>query len=303
MKDLHKRRLLPSTSMLIAFDSAARTGGFTAAAEELNLTQAAISRQVRALEDQLDVKLFRRANRKITLTDAGRAYAREIHQALRRIQTASLRVKTNPRAGLLNIAILPTFGTRWLMPRFPSFLENNPEITVNFVTRLSPFDFGEEGLHAAIHYGLPDWPDATSTFLMQDELVPVASPQFLKQRRIVEPGDLAAEPLLHLTSRARAWPEWLAASGAASVQGQGLLFEQFSTAAQAAAAGLGVALLPKFLIHKEIERGELRVIFDRSVPTSAAYYLMLPSESVDYAPAIAFRDWLKNAIEADDASP
>ncbi len=285
--------------MLIAFDSAARTGGFTTAAEELNLTQGAISRQVRALEDQLDVKLFRRANKKITLTDAGRAYAREIHLALKRIQTASLCIKTNPRAGLLNIAILPTFGTRWLMPRFPSFLEKNPEITVNFVTKLSQFDFGEEGLHAAIHFGLPDWPDTTGTFLMHDELVPVASPQYLDRRDITQASDLANESLLHLTSRARAWSDWLAASDVTVTKGQGLMFEQFSTVAQAAAAGLGVALLPKFLIRSEIERGELRIILDKSVPTRSAYYLMLPSESIDYAPAIAFRDWLKVTIEAD----
>lgn len=278
--------------MLVAFDSAARTGGFTAAAEELNLTQGAISRQVRALENQLDVKLFRRVNKKVVLTDAGRAYAREIHLALKRIQAASLCVKMNPRAGHLNIAILPTFGTRWLMPRFPSFLEKNPEITVNFVTKLSQFDFGEEGVHAAIHYGLPDWPATASTFLMREEAVPVASPGFLSQRRIIKPQDLAGQPLLHLTSRAQAWSDWLEAKSGRAADGQGLLFEQFSTAAQAAAAGLGVALLPKFLIQAEIERGELQVVFDRSVPTRSAYYLMVPSENIDYAPVAAFRDWV-----------
>ncbi|MEX3007686.1 LysR family transcriptional regulator [Hoeflea sp. TYP-13] len=293
MEEFYPRRLLPSTSMLIAFDSAARTGSFTAAAEELNLTQGAISRQVQALENQLDVKLFRRANKKITLTDAGRAYAREINVALKRIQTASLFIKTNPRAGLLNIAILPTFGTRWLMPRFPSFLERNPEITVNFVTKLSQFDFGEEGLHAAIHFGLPDWPNTVSTFLMREESVPVASPQFLEQREIKQPEDLAQAPLLHLTSRSQAWADWLEANGVSAFERQGLLFEQFSTAAQAAAAGLGVALLPKFLINKEIGQGELSVIFDKSVPTSSAYYLMVPNESTDYAPAVAFKDWLQ----------
>jgi DNA-binding transcriptional LysR family regulator len=287
--------------MLVAFDSAARTGGFTAAAEELGLTQGAISRQVRALEDQLDVRLFRRANKKITLTDAGRAYAREIHVALKRIQTASLFIKTNPRAGLLNIAILPTFGTRWLMPRFPSFLEQNPDITVNFVTKLSQFDFGEEGLHAAIHYGLPDWPNTQSTFLMREESVPVASPDFLRQREIATPGDFSNAPLLHLASRPQAWTNWLKSNGVTAAERQGLLFEQFSTAAQAAAAGLGIALLPKFLITKEIEQGELQVIFDEPVPTRSAYYLMIPSESSDYAPAIAFKDWLqeKTGMAAD----
>jgi DNA-binding transcriptional LysR family regulator len=293
MEETYPRRLLPSTSMLIAFDMAARTGSFTAAAEELNLTQSAISRQVRALESQLGVKLFRRANKKITLSDAGTAYAREIHLALKRIQTASLCIKTNPKAGLLNIAILPTFGTRWLMPRFPSFLEQNPEITINFVTRTSPFDFIGEGIHAAIHFGLPDWPETTSTFLMREEAVPVASPGFLETTELLQPADLADAPLLHLASRDRAWPDWLEANGSKNSQSPGLLFEQFSTAAQAAVAGLGVALLPRFLIGKELERKELQVIFDLPVATRSAYYLMVPHESIDYAPVVAFKIWLQ----------
>ena len=293
MDNLYKRRLLPSTSMLIAFDSAARFGSFTLAAEELSLTQGAISRQIRALEDQLDVKLFRRANKQVELTDAGRTYAREIHPALKRIQNASLCIKTNPHAGLLNIAILPTFGTRWLMPRLPSFLEKNPQITVNFVTRLLPFDLTGEGVHAAIHFGAPDWPHTEATFLMGEESVPVASPRFLHQHPIERAADLVKVPLLHLASRSEAWSEWLKSQGIRPADGQGLLFEQFSTAAQAAAAGLGAALLPKFLIRNELERGELQVVFDRAVPSRSAYYLMIPTESTDYAPVVAFKHWMQ----------
>lgn len=287
--------------MLLAFDSAARTGSFTAAAEELSLTQGAISRQVRALEDQLGVQLFRRVNKKILLSDAGRTYAREIHLALKRIQTASLCIKTNPRAGLLNIAILPTFGTRWLMPRFPSFLEENPEITINFVTKLTPFDFGSEGIHAAIHFGLPDWPGSTGTFLMNEVSVPVASPDFLIRQSFATPADLASAPLLHLASRPQAWAEWLKLNDTATIGKQGLLFEQFSTTAQAAAAGLGVALLPRFLIEKEIERGELQVIFDTPLETRSAYYLMIPDESADYAPVLAFKNWLQQQTRTPSA--
>ncbi len=262
----------------------------------INLTQGAISRQVRALEDQLDVRLFRRANKKIILTEAGRTYAREVSSALKRIQTASLCVKTNPKAGVLNIAILPTFGNRWLIPRLPSFLKESPEITVNFITKLSPFDFSSEGIHAAIHFGQPDWPDTASTFLMGDESVPVASPEFLIQHAIEGPSDLISAPLLHLTTRANAWSDWFTSNDTAPTERHGLLFEQFSTTAQAAVAGIGVALLPKLLIQSELERGELSVIFDQSVPTDSAYYLMIPLDCADYAPVIAFQDWLRRQI-------
>jgi len=278
--------------MLVAFDSAARTGSFTAAANELNLTQAAISRQVRALEDQLDVKLFHRANKRIYLTEASRRYAREIHFALKQIQAASLYVKTNPQAGMLNIAILPTFGNRWLIPRLPTFLASNPEITVNFVTKLSPFDFSSEAIHAAIHFGQADWPDTEGTFLMHEESVPVASPSFLEEHPITSASDLKTIPLLHLTTRANAWTDWFEAQGQTAGDRRGLLFEQFSALAQAAAAGIGAALLPKFLINKEIERGELRIVIDRSVPTKSAYHLMVPLACIDYAPVTAFRAWL-----------
>ncbi len=123
----YQRRLLPSTSMLVALDAAARAGSFTAAARELNLTQGAISRQINALEDQLDVILFERAGKTVLLTEAGKNYAREIGVALQTIRNASLNAMTNPPNGILNLAILPTFGTRWLMPRFPSFFKRAPE--------------------------------------------------------------------------------------------------------------------------------------------------------------------------------
>ncbi len=287
--------------MLMAFDAAARCGSFSSAAEQLSLTQGAISRQIKALECQLDVRLFRRINKKVILTDAGRAYAREINPALRRIQMASLGIMTSPRGGVLNIAILPTFGTRWLMPRFPSFLEENPDITVNFATRSSPFDLQSEGIHVAIHFGLPDWPDTKAIFLMREQSVPVATPEFRQKHRIGCPDDLSDLPRLHLNSRPTAWSDWLKTYGDGPNDSRGLLFEQFSTAAQAAAAGLGVALLPKFLISKEIERRELTIIFDMPVPTESAYYLMIPSEYVDYPPAVAFADWLRANTSASSA--
>ena len=285
--------------MLVAFNSAARLGSFTAAAAELDLTQGAVSRQIRALEDQLGLKLFHRKNRTIFLTEAGATYARDIHQALMRIQSASLSVTTNPGAGMLNIAILPTFGTRWLMPRLPSFLEENNNITVNFVTKTSQFDMLSEDVHAAIHFGAPDWPNTEGTFLMKEESVPVAAPAFLDQFDINRADDLRDKPLLHLASRAEDWTDWLQLNDSTPADNRSLIFEQFSTVAQAAAAGIGAALLPTFLIKKEIEQGELTVLFDTPLATESAYYLMIPLAYKEYAPAIALRNWIRQEALQD----
>lgn len=292
------RRLLPSTSMLLAFDAAARSGSFTEAAAELNLTQGAISRQVRALENQLDVELFARVRKSVRLTEAGRRYAGEIEKALQAIRLATLNAMTDQRGGTLNLAILPTFGTRWLIPRFPAFLEAHPDITVNFASKFSRFDFKKENLHAAIHFGHSDWPDTVSTFLMREETVPVGSPRLLENRVVRQAGDLAAVPLLHLETRPQAWSEWFEACGLEPPATKGMMFEEISTIAQATVAGLGIALLPRFLIESELESGDLAIALDRPLTSAFAYYLVTPADKVDYAPVLAFKEWLLAIINS-----
>ena len=291
-----QKRLFPSTSMLIAFEAAARTGSFSAAARELNLTQGAVSRQIRALEHQLDVTLFRRVGKIVELTDIGKEYVQEIHAALQTIRNASLNAITSPLSRILNLAVLPTFGTRWLMPRFPSFLEQHPDITVNFVTKLSPFDFQSENLHSAIHYGEPDWPNTDSAFLMGEKAMPVCSPNFLEQNPIKNAKEITTLPLLHLSSRPNAWKDWLALQNISLSENQGMVFEQFSIVIQAAVAGIGVALLPIFLIESELDRGELAIIRDIPLQSDSGYYLVTPVDKSEYAPVVAFRNWLLQMV-------
>lgn len=290
------RRFLPSTSMLLAFDMAARTGSFTSAARELNLTQGAVSKQIIALEELLGVELFERAHHTVKLTDAGRTYAKEIRAALDQILSATMRVIAHPGGGTLNLAVLPTFGTRWLMPRLPGFLEEHPGITINFVTKLAPFDFRSEPLDAAIHFGTPGWPHAECTYLMGEEIVPVCSKEFLESHTVSAPGDLASVPLLHISSRPDSWAHWFREQGIEREDSEGMYFEQFMTASQAAAAGLGAVLLPKFLIEKELEREELVEIFDLPLRREQGYYLVVPEENIDFAPVLAFRDWLLKTV-------
>ncbi|MBT4889950.1 MAG: LysR family transcriptional regulator [Rhodospirillales bacterium] len=295
---MSQRRLLPSTSMLAAFDAAARTGSFTAAAKTLDLSQGAISRQIRALEQQLGQDLFVRDKQSVSLTEIGQTYATEIHAALNTIRSASLSVMTNPYSGELKLAILPTFGTRWLIPRLPSFLDSNPGVTVNFFMKVDPFDFAEEGLHAAIHYGLPDWPEADCTFLMGEDVSPVCSPQFRETYGLEKAEDFLDISLLHITTRGNAWSEWFRSCGINNEAHQGMHFEQFSSVAQAAVAGLGAALLPTFLIRSELDSGTLVHALDIPVESSRAYYLAVPHARKAYPPAVAFGEWLVKEIKS-----
>ena len=288
----YQRRLIPSTSMLLAFDAAARTGSFTHAAKELNLTQGAISRQITALEEQLDIELFQRSGKTVKLSDTGKVYAQEIHSVLQAIRNASLNAITNPLNGTLNLGILPTFGTRWLMPRLPEFLAENPTITVNFVTKLSPFNFHSENLHAAIHYGEPNWPNTESTFLMGEEVIPVCSPELLRNQPVKKPNQMSELPLLHLSTRPDAWDDWLNHNGLQTPEKHGMLFEQFSIITQAAIAGLGAALLPTFLIQSELDSKELVVIWEKPMTSKSGYYLVVPKTNASYQPVAAFKDWL-----------
>jgi DNA-binding transcriptional LysR family regulator len=291
---LLSHRFLPPMSLLRAFESAARHQSFTAAAAELHLTQSAVSRQIRSLEELLHSTLFVRERQTVRLTLAGKAYAQEIRGALQRISSATLGFRANPKGGTLNLAILPTFGTRWLAPRLPSFLAEHPGITLNLTTRLSRFDFELEAVDAAIHFGLPDWPGAELEFLMSETVVPACSPALKLQHRFAAPTDLLKAPLLHLVSRPDAWEHWLLAHGSLANDVHGMLFDQFAVAAQAAISGLGVALLPRFLIEAELARGDLVEAIPQMQPIESAerYYLAWPASRSGYPPLQAFQQWI-----------
>lgn len=296
---LAPRRFLPSLSHLQAFEAAARTGSVTMAARELNLTQSAVSRQIKALEEQLEVELFYRERQTIAITPGGEAYARDIRDALKKIATASMNLRANPFGGTLNLAILPTFGTRWLAPRLPSFLAQHSGITLNLMTRLSMFDFALEAMDAAIHFGMGEWRGAETTLLREEYVVPACSPDLLERFSFAAPADLRKAPLLHLTTRPDAWERWLRVHDAPAEHVQGMLFDQFATVAQVARAGLGVALLPIFLIEEELRSGQLVRALDLPMKSAEAYFLAWPVDRATHPPLVAFRDWILNETAAD----
>jgi len=286
------RRFLPSTAVLAAFESAARTGSMTLAARELSLTQSAVSRQIKILEKQLDVELFVRERQTIRLTAVGDAYAREVREALHKISTASFNLHANPSGGMLNLAILPTFGTRWLAPRLPRFLAANPGITINLATRLSYFDFRAEALDAAIHFGQPEWPGAEMVLLRSEEVVPACSPALKRQHGFRVAGDFKQAPLLSISTRPQAWDRWFSLHDVPGRTSQGMVFDQFATVAQAAIAVVGVALLPTFLIKDELASRKLVRAINLPMESPERYYLVWPSERATYPPLLAFREWL-----------
>ncbi len=293
------RRFLPSLPLLAAFEAAARTGSITAAAGELSLTQSAVSRQIKALEGQLGVELFVREKQKIRLTLGGQAYAREIRDALGKISQASLNLLANPEGGTLTLATPPTFGARWLTPRLPGFLAAHPQVRLNVLSRPTQFDFKQDVVDAAVHFGQPLWTGAQMTLLRRETVIPVGAPTLLNGRVLRDAGDLRQLPLLHLTSRPDAWERWLRHHRADDRAVQGMLFDQFSSLFAAAAAGLGVALLPDFLFAEELRSGVIVPALPLPMDSGDAYYLCWPEDRATHPPLQLFRDWLLAETERE----
>jgi LysR family glycine cleavage system transcriptional activator len=291
---MFRKSFLPPVADLLAFEAAARHHSISRAADELHLTQSAVSRQIRQLEEQLGVALFHRVRQRIVLTDVGRLYEADVRAALQQMSEATQKVMASAGGGgLLNLAVLPTLGTRWLIPRLSGFVALHPEVTVNFAARSEPFDFAQEPFDAAIHFGAPHWAGAACEYLMHEAVVPVCSPAFAERHAIRSAEDLAAVVLLQQSTRPMQWAEWFEQVGVAGAPAlRGPRFEQFSMIAQAAVSGLGAALLPSFLVEAEIAAGTLTVLFPQALTSADAYYLVY-AESRAQAPLLrAFRDWI-----------
>lgn len=269
------RRFLPSISSLLALEAVERLGSATAAAEELALTHSAVSRQLKALQDQIGVTLLRREGKGLALTPAGVDYAASIRDYLQDLARASLKIRAAGEQSSLNIAVLPAFGTHWLLPRLRRFTTEHPEIIINFATRLSPFDFTREPFDAAIHFGGADWTGANSLELARERVIPTCAPGLMPGTD-AQPEDLLSLPLLHLESRPGAWEDWFARQGCPAGHLRGMLFDQFGQMAEAAALGYGVALLPAFLAEAEFRSGRLRPAIDRYTEVDGAYHLVWP---------------------------
>ena len=202
------RRKIPSTAALVSFEAAARHESFTKAAQELSLTQGAICRQIASLEDFLSVELFRRSRRGVKLTEAGLSYSRRVATQLDAVERDTLSVMGHTGANVIELAVVPTFGTQWLLPRLKDFQQQHPEVTVNLTNRTRPFLFADTEFDAAIYFGDADWSGTESHKLMGENPMPVCSPTLLDGRKSLTPEAIAELPLLQQTTRPYAWRQW-----------------------------------------------------------------------------------------------
>ena len=289
------RRKIPSTTALISFEAAARHESFTKAAEELSLTQGAICRQIASLEDFLSVELFRRSRRGVKLTEAGLSYSRRVATQLDAVERDTLSVMGQQGTNVIELAVVPTFGTQWLLPRLKDFQLKHPEVTVNLTNRTRPFLFADTDFDAAIYFGDADWSGTESHRLMGENPMPVCSPALLDNRKLLTPEDIADLPLLQQTTRPYAWRQWFNSQHLNIPRDMtGPRYELFSMLAQAAMHDMGIALIPPFLIQRELAEKRLVIANPNALSSIKAYYLMIPERKVESASLKAFRDWLVN---------
>lgn len=291
------RRKLPSTQALHCFEAAARHQSFTRAAQELSLTQGAVSRQVAALEDFVGVPLFKRTQHGMSLTPAGADYARQVAQRLDALERDALDLMGRQGSGdALTLAAVPTFATRWLIPRLSSLAHSQPQLQIHIEARTRPFLFAESGLDAAVYAGTAEqvlqWAGTRATLLLVEEVVPVCSPEWLPGGRTLQPHELVTMPLLQQSTRPEAWRQWFDAQGVDAPRAMaGARYEQFSMQAAAAACGLGIALMPTLLVQAELARGELVVACPHPLRGQRAYYLVQP-DAPERVALTVFKDWL-----------
>ncbi|PTQ91641.1 LysR family transcriptional regulator [Paraburkholderia sp. GV068] len=293
---------IPNMSALLAFEAAARHESFTHAAKELFLTESAISRQIATLESNLGVRLFVRSKQRVMLTRAGRLYGTQVRRALENLDRDTLSIIAHGSGGgYLELAVLPTFASQWLIPRMKDFNDRNPDVRINMGIRTDLFSFEESHFEAAIHYGKPTWPGTSSDYLFGEEVVPVCAPSLLA-KRVRKPHELLNYPLLHSTTRPDAWSRWFANLGVEdNATMQGVRYELHSMLISAAAAGLGIALVPKFFVDEQLTQLGLVIPFAATAVEESAYYLVYPTELSHGKPLELFRTWLLEEAAAYNA--
>jgi len=285
-------------SLLLAFDASARHLSFTRAADELATTQSAVSKQVQALEGLVGVDLFIRSGRKITLTDVGAMYQRELAGHLIGIRNATLQaIAYRNGGGALHLASLPTFATKWLMPRLHEFYASHAQMELHVHSRIGQIDTDKSGMDAFIAVGDGRWPDCTAHLLQNEELVPIISPQFAATHPVSRVQDLIGHFLLRITARPDAWQRWLSVQNVGTERLRyGPIFELTSHLIQAVTAGIGVGLVPRCFVDDELKAGTVAIAVQTSVPSNLGYYLVYSSNRANYPPLAQFRDWLLSSV-------
>jgi len=301
---------IPSISGFQAFDAAARKLSFTLAADELFVTQAAISQRIKQLETRLGFKLFVRRARQLSLTDEGKLLAPVVGQSINAIAQAIDAVKADQRSGPLTVSTLPSFAMKWLLPRLLDFNQRHPEIELRIHADDAAVDFNADGIDVAIRYAYTEIPGLYAVPLMTDEVFPVCSPSLLARGKpLREPDDLNNFVLIHDESDNRFgnpncsgldWDTWCRAVGADVDTRGGLFFNQGDLVVQAAVAGQGVAITRTSLAQHDIDAGRLVRLFTSNLLASGSYSIVCRAEMAERTKIVAFRNWLLYQAEMGD---
>ena len=287
-------RKLPPLNALRAFEVAGRHGSFTKAAEELHVTHGAVSRHVAQLEAWLAVPLFHRSASQVRLTDAGRQYLAEITAALDRVAVASMHLQQHAAPTVLRVNAPPTFAMRWLIPRMSLFQRRHPDVEIRLTTATAPVNFVEGSYDTAIRGSIAPLPGCRSIPFMTEIIVPVCHCDLRERQRLDSLDDLAHHTLISYTTEPVGWDEWLRHSGAAGMRAANSLhFEQMYFALQAATEGLGVVLVPLFLVIDDVLAGRLCLPLGLQSARRRTYYANTPA-ATPLTPALsAFQQWLQ----------
>lgn len=291
------KRLHPPTQLLRAFVAAARQSSISRAADELHLTQSAVSKQVLELESLLGTPLFERVRGRLLLSPAGQRYLPRVTQALSLLESATLDLLAHQgRGGALQVSTLPTFGAKWLIPRLPQFQQAHPDISVNFVPFTKGYDFSLPELDCAIRWGEGNWPGAIAHYLTGHKVVVITPPALRFRQR----ADIRRQVLLHHVTDPVAWARWCEAYGVAHPNAlAGPKFDQMDSIIRAVMAGLGIALVPRCLVQDDLDRGFVAAPFADDFRVNTGYYLCYPEAKAQVPPLAAFRQWLLALAEAE----
>ncbi len=293
-------RKLPPLNALRAFEAAARHLSFTRAAEELFVTQAAVSHQVKALEEHLGIQLFKRLNRALMLTDEGQRYFPDVRDALDQLSNATRSLHKSDTSGILTVSVMPSFASLWLVSRIPNFTHAHPDIDLRIAADDRVVDFAQDDVDCTIRYGMGKWPDVYKEKFLEEEVYPVCSPYYLERHpSITTPEGLKGHTLLHdyaLRSQAEehlSWEYWLEQAGIEGVDHtRGPKFSHTHMVIQSCMAGEGIAMGRSAMIQNELEAGRLIRLFDFAVKAEIAYYFVCPENAIERFKIKAFRDWL-----------
>lgn len=293
-------RRLPPLYPLRTFEAAARHLNFTRAAEELSLSQAAVSQQVKTLEEYLQIPLFIRRGRKLELTTDGQSLLPVVRQAFDDIARAMEILPTATRGRRVSVALAPHFAAAWLTPRLARFMEGYPDIELRLIQRIQDVDFAREGVDLSVRFGREqDWPEHETERFLNAPLTPVCSPGLLKAPTAIRsPSDLNRFVLLDVP-RYNLWEKWIDASGAKLDLHSGTIIDDYNVLLRAAVDGQGVALGIKGLIDEYLDSGRLVQLFDTYVDTELAYFLVYPRDGLRRSDVSAFYAWLRETASSD----